>query len=971
MPSFRAKARAVDLLGKGQIADLPTAICELWKNGYDAYADNLSCDLYLLGYKGLNSPVFTLSDDGTGMSKTDIEEKWIVLGTDSRVRGAEPLTEEERLGKPIRIPMGEKGIGRLSVSYLGPKMFMITKKKNGNCLALFIDWRILDNWNLYLNDIDIHIKEIPSSSGIKKILFELVNEFEQNLQSGNWEEHQPLANDISRDAKNFNFPDFLVERIQSDFYGEDSHGTIFIVFDPHDQLTELSKGDRIDIRDDPAINYLRTSLSGINNSFKEERLFKTGFFIHDSSGKYDLIAKENFFTREDVFSNSDHYLIGSFDENGFFKGELKVYNQIIQHKFRPRRPPGQTPYGPLKIEFGFVEGMATSSILPREKWDIIIKKCIRFGGLYLYRDKFRVLPYGRTDYDFLKFEERRSLSATYYQFSHRRIFGYIEISRNKNPSLKDKAGREGFIENRAYREFKEDLIEFFVDLAVRFFRTKSPEEREKYGPTLREEQADVIKQRNRRILRAEKKRSKMTATRFKRELQENSEKLDMITNDLKERLTDLEQESKKDTILYNKVSQNISQIGSKKIELGNIKLVKPRRIELTDRQTNRYHEYRERYDAALELIGACNALIDDIHEKLSEENLKKEFEERYGDFMGDVSSTLKGYRARFTNAIEDLDTQMKDDLQTFPDVYAEKTGHLILSGNEDNEELKRRIEQLGAIYDAIKEEIEDKYDSFVDHVESLSFDIDDDLLVGWYKEQYEKISEKVEALHELAQLGMAIEIIDHQFNVLYAEMSEAIDFFKRFTSKKPEIEENYRQLRIAFEHLENNHKLLTPLYRTMRRTKTEITGSEIKDYLEIFFAKRFERHRIKFTTDASFDNYVFYTYESVIKPAFINIINNALYWLIPASDRKIKISYENGKILIMDSGEGIEYADLDRIFTLFFTRKPGGRGIGLYLAKTNLHTIGYEIYASNDKNFNRLGGACFIMEKIEGKKDEF
>ena len=49
MPSFRAKARAVDLLGKGQIADLPTAICELWKNGYDAYADNLSCDIYLKG----------------------------------------------------------------------------------------------------------------------------------------------------------------------------------------------------------------------------------------------------------------------------------------------------------------------------------------------------------------------------------------------------------------------------------------------------------------------------------------------------------------------------------------------------------------------------------------------------------------------------------------------------------------------------------------------------------------------------------------------------------------------------------------------------------------------------------------------------------------------------------------------------------------------------------------------------------
>lgn len=47
MAQFRTKARAVELLGKGQIADLPTAISELWKNGYDAYADKLSCNLYL------------------------------------------------------------------------------------------------------------------------------------------------------------------------------------------------------------------------------------------------------------------------------------------------------------------------------------------------------------------------------------------------------------------------------------------------------------------------------------------------------------------------------------------------------------------------------------------------------------------------------------------------------------------------------------------------------------------------------------------------------------------------------------------------------------------------------------------------------------------------------------------------------------------------------------------------------------
>ena len=87
MATFKAKARAVELLGKGQIADLPTAITELWKNGYDAYAKNLNCKLYLDSYKDNQSPVFLLSDDGFGMSETDINDKWFVLGTDSKARG--------------------------------------------------------------------------------------------------------------------------------------------------------------------------------------------------------------------------------------------------------------------------------------------------------------------------------------------------------------------------------------------------------------------------------------------------------------------------------------------------------------------------------------------------------------------------------------------------------------------------------------------------------------------------------------------------------------------------------------------------------------------------------------------------------------------------------------------------------------------------------------------------------------------
>lgn len=71
-----------------------------------------------------------ISDDGHGMTKDDILSKWIVIGTDSKRNSANVVSEEDRFGKPLRIPLGEKGIGRLSVTYLGNHMLMITKKQN-------------------------------------------------------------------------------------------------------------------------------------------------------------------------------------------------------------------------------------------------------------------------------------------------------------------------------------------------------------------------------------------------------------------------------------------------------------------------------------------------------------------------------------------------------------------------------------------------------------------------------------------------------------------------------------------------------------------------------------------------------------------------------------------------------------------------------------------------------------------------
>ena len=78
MAEFRTSARAVDMLGRQQIAGIPSAISELFKNAHDAYADNANADF--IRYQN----AFVIRDDGDGMSREDFEQRWLTLGTSSK-----------------------------------------------------------------------------------------------------------------------------------------------------------------------------------------------------------------------------------------------------------------------------------------------------------------------------------------------------------------------------------------------------------------------------------------------------------------------------------------------------------------------------------------------------------------------------------------------------------------------------------------------------------------------------------------------------------------------------------------------------------------------------------------------------------------------------------------------------------------------------------------------------------------------
>ena len=77
----------------------------------------------------------------------------------------------------------------------------------------------------------------------------------------------------------------------------------------------------------------------------------------------------------------------------------------------------------------------------------------RTSGVSIYRDGFRVAPYGQSGDDWLELNHRRVNNPT-MRVSTNQIVGMVEITQEANGALRDRTSREGLIENDAYRDLK-------------------------------------------------------------------------------------------------------------------------------------------------------------------------------------------------------------------------------------------------------------------------------------------------------------------------------------------------------------------------------------------------------------------------------------------------------------------------------------------------------------------------------------
>src|SRR5580658_636963 len=137
---FSVKPRLLRLLGDQLIRDANLAVFELVKNAYDA--DATECIVLLENPENPSLARIEVEDNGTGMDENIIRNAWMVIATDFRAQQRE---ENQRTTRFHRFPLGEKGLGRLSVHKLGKFIRLITRVKNGQEIVLEFDWDRLEN----------------------------------------------------------------------------------------------------------------------------------------------------------------------------------------------------------------------------------------------------------------------------------------------------------------------------------------------------------------------------------------------------------------------------------------------------------------------------------------------------------------------------------------------------------------------------------------------------------------------------------------------------------------------------------------------------------------------------------------------------------------------------------------------------------------------------------------------------------
>jgi len=440
--NFKVHASLIYKLGESLIADEITALSELMKNSYDADASfcNLIIDPNFCDEIGKIGKI-EISDNGCGMDLKTIINGWLTISNSPKKKMKK---ENETTSKYNRIPLGEKGLGRLSAQKLGRKVEMITKTKESIIEnSLVIPWgEFLKNTTLDKVNLSCTQKEIQNDRSYTKIIItELINPQYWNQK----EIVTDLEKTINKIISPFRFKDnnFIISAKIGD-YKVDVSNALF-----NDILKTARSNYSFDIKND----FIELICKYKIDFFKRRNIIRDYPFFDFSRDYFnEMFRKVNIsFINAEYSSNSDELYTITMQIPLESYPELKRNNET-GNLYYPGDFSGKIfdfSYDKQYIE-EIISNNDFSYVLKESEYKDYIKSN---KGIKVIRDGFVVQGYGDGNVDWLNISASATTSGSYNDLKNESLIGYILLSGKNNQSLKETTSREGFLGDEYFYNF--------------------------------------------------------------------------------------------------------------------------------------------------------------------------------------------------------------------------------------------------------------------------------------------------------------------------------------------------------------------------------------------------------------------------------------------------------------------------------------------------------------------------------------
>lgn len=408
----KTASHVLALLGDQLIGDEKLAIFELVKNGYDADANNVVVTLKL--DEGAESYV-RVEDDGHGMGRSAIEEGWLFIGH-SYKRAARRI-RSPRYG---RLPLGEKGVGRLAAFKLGHQLLVTTRKEGEPEYEVRLDLNELIDQGPLMQDLSATLRSrhvgVVFPDGKTGTRIEI-----RELRRREWS-----RGDVRRMQR-------LVTSLASPFATPDNFQVELKVPGRSQEL-----GDTLSLRD-----------------FLESAPWKFEFSL-DENGRYTWSYDFRPPNWKDLKTNSvrgSHTSLLLVPEGG---------DEQIRSMERDRVTLDATDLegvGPFRgVIYGYFR--RTEVLKASGAQQQLTMWLDDQTGVRIYRDGVRVFTYGERTDDWLGLNVRRINRPT-GKFGTNSVVAAIEIASGPSDGLVEKTNREGFNENEVFRRFRRIVLSAF------------------------------------------------------------------------------------------------------------------------------------------------------------------------------------------------------------------------------------------------------------------------------------------------------------------------------------------------------------------------------------------------------------------------------------------------------------------------------------------------------------------------------